>query len=89
MIIYIVENLKNKKVYIGKTIHSLQNRKSSHLFATKTNRENVYFHSALKKYGEDSFSWTTICHCKSKEELNLMEKHLKSLNHNDERRIAD
>lgn len=34
-----------------------------------------HFHSAIKKYGPESFSWEILCECLSKDELDEKEKY--------------
>lgn len=56
MIIYKVTNLKNNKVYIGQTIHSMLYRKRQHLKdCYRKNYYNNVFHNALKKYSSHDF----------------------------------
>ncbi len=75
MIIYIAENIVNHKIYIGKTITSLADRKGGHLSAVRKGRENVYFHNAIRKYGEENFRWGILSECSSIEELSQKEKY--------------
>ena len=75
MIIYIAENIINQKKYIGKTVRQLNNRKIRHLSAVHKNRENVYFHNAIRKYGGDNFRWGIICECSSLKELSQKERY--------------
>ena len=58
--IYIFQNLKNNKIYIGKTIMPYLNRISSHKYDFKTNNTNSVFHKALNKYGWDSFGFGVL-----------------------------
>ena len=55
MIVYKAENKINGKVYIGKTIQPLEQRISRHI-----NGKGAYFHSAIKKYGINSFVFSVI-----------------------------
>lgn len=50
--IYKYTNLINKKVYIGQTKQSLEERDKKHLQQLS---DNTYFHRALKKYGRQNF----------------------------------
>ena len=59
MIIYKFTNKINNKVYIGKTIHSLNDRISRHLYDVE-NGSQFKFHQALRKYGLDGFIIETI-----------------------------
>ena len=72
-IIYLAKNLINNKVYVGQTINSLTRRKSAHLLAAYSAKDNLYFHKAIKKYGEDSFEWKILkeFNLETKEELKL------------------
>jgi hypothetical protein len=60
MLVYKVTNLFNKKVYIGQTIHTLEQRRKSHY--SKANREQKYsyFLYALKKQLNFPFSLHTL-----------------------------
>lgn len=49
-IIYKVENTTSGKVYIGKTIKSLKERKQKHLNDSKYNRDEFCFHNAIRKH---------------------------------------
>lgn len=74
-IIYKIENLINKKVYIGQTIQPFQKRKDAHIYelrkGTKTNRK---FQNAWNKYREENFKFEVIERCR-KSELNHRERY--------------
>lgn len=73
-VIYKVTNKVNGKVYIGQTIRSFNRRKTEHLNQAKTKRRScAYFHSALLKYGPDSFEWKIIFESDSQNTLNSKE----------------
>lgn len=72
MIIYMVKNKINGKIYIGQTTNSLYVRKKLHYKKSKTNPETK-FHRALKKYSEENFEWEIIVTTDSKEHLNELE----------------
>ena len=57
-IIYKISNPYNDKVYIGKTIRSLNIRKKEHLKDSK--KPNCKLYRAFAKYGADSFSFEVI-----------------------------
>jgi group I intron endonuclease len=59
MIIYKVVCLETNKIYIGKTIKTLNVRKLNHLHLAKTGKGGV-FHRAIRKYGEDAFIWEVL-----------------------------
>lgn len=69
MIIYKCTNIVNSKVYIGKTVKKLEQRKMGHYYDVRNGRVNNYFHSSIKKYGFDKFVWEAIETCSSDEEL--------------------
>lgn len=60
--IYKYENKINGKVYIGQT-NNIQKRKNGHKscsFNPKSNDYNIPFHSAIRKYGLNSFNFTIL-----------------------------
>lgn len=67
-IIYIATNKINNKVYIGQTINTLARRKNGHIGAAQRKEDNLYFHRAIRKYGEESFEWKIL------EEINIDSK---------------
>lgn len=71
--IYKYQNLINNKIYIGKAIDIAQRRRD-HRSSSSNRKDNCIFHKALRKYGEDNFSFEVIEECK-KEELNEREKY--------------
>lgn len=79
--IYKFTNLINNKIYIGQTRQKLNNRYKQHLKA----KDNYPIHAAIRKYGIENFSFTTIeiIEADSKEllidELNTILKELKIL----------
>lgn len=61
-VIYKVTNLINKKVYIGQTI-DLEQRKRNHKSESYNQKSSGYkyaFHSAIRKYGWDNFTWEIL-----------------------------
>ncbi len=58
-IIYMAKSISSGKVYIGKTIHSLEKRKNQHLNTAKKGG-GYRFHSAIRKYGNIDFEWTIL-----------------------------
>lgn len=63
------------KKYIGQTVGSLERRKSEHLCEAKHKRYHAYFHSAIMKYGIESFYWQILYECNNIDDLNRMEKY--------------
>ena len=72
MIIYKITNKINGKVYIGQTIHSLDDRWQQHIRNAKKG-VRTHFYSAIRKYGENNFEPEVICEATTKEEMNLLE----------------
>jgi group I intron endonuclease len=78
-IVYKATNKVNGKVYIGQTIHTLENRASQHKHDAIKNKKNGHFQNAIIKYGFDAFIWEQIDTAENKEELNEKEKCLVDL----------
>lgn len=74
MIIYKVTNLINKKVYIGQTIRTLEQRKWQHLEAAKHGCK-THFYNAIRKYGAENFVFEIIDEASSLAELNELERY--------------
>jgi len=74
MIIYKATNSVNNKIYVGKTINSLEKRMNEHLGAAFNDNSKLYFHRALRKHGKENFIWEIIYECKNEDELNEKEK---------------
>jgi group I intron endonuclease len=72
MIIYLIKNMINNKVYIGQTITSLNNRRNGHI-ADSRRGKNTKISRALKKYGENNFIFGELVSCNNSDELNEME----------------
>ncbi|MCF7859820.1 MAG: GIY-YIG nuclease family protein [Candidatus Cloacimonetes bacterium] len=72
--VYIIRNVVNNKVYIGKTSKSIEIRFKEHLKNANT-KINRYFYDAINKYGIDNFTIELIIEVNSNEEANLNEKY--------------
>jgi group I intron endonuclease len=59
MIIYLITNNVNGKVYVGKTNQSLKRRWSNHK-SVANQGHGTYLHNAIRKYGADNFSVTEV-----------------------------
>lgn len=70
-IIYKITNLINNKVYIGKTISSLEKRFNAHF----TIKRKYYFQRALHKYGRENFKIEQICSSLNINNLDELEKY--------------
>lgn len=70
--IYKITNKINDKVYIGKTIKTIEKRYSEHLYDSKN--KDTYLHRAMRKHGKENFYIETIEEV-SNEELNDRERY--------------
>lgn len=77
MIIYMVKNNVNGKVYIGQTIETLPERRwQNHLSSIRCGiHKNTHLSSSVSRYGEESFSFSIIDSAESQEELDKLECH--------------
>lgn len=71
-IIYCARNIHNGKMYIGKTMNTLEHRKRKH--ESNSGKPRCYFHSAIKKYGKESFLWSILDNSELDSELSELEK---------------
>lgn len=77
--IYKFHNKITSKDYIGQTVRTLNERISEHLYDALHNKDNNYFHNALKKYGIENFEisilHTVDAECKKSllNQLNILE----------------
>jgi group I intron endonuclease len=73
MLIYKATNKINGMSYIGQTTKTLDDRKRQHIIDALAKRDRYYFHSALRKYGQENFDWDIIDECDNIDELNRLE----------------
>lgn len=72
--IYKIENLVNKKIYIGQTTQNPRKRHIHHFNYLKTNGHvNPHLQRAFNKYGESNFKFSVITWAKNQNELNKLE----------------
>lgn len=74
MYVYMIENLKNNKCYVGITKGEIKNRWNSHKKSAKGNNSSQTIHKAIRKYGVESFSINEIDQATSIDELYKREK---------------
>lgn len=67
-LIYCITNKITTQIYIGKTVRSLNKRKTEHLHAMKKGYSN-HLYNAMRKYGWENFSWRAIDTCETKKDL--------------------
>ena len=73
--VYEVKNLKNGKLYFGKSIHSMQSRMRNHLYLARAGTGGA-FHRSLAKHGKDSFEWRVVYESEVESELFSKEREL-------------
>lgn len=71
--IYKIVNIKNNKIYIGKTSKRLKERWSLHVNNSKNKK--FYFSKAIKKYGKENFILEIIQFCNDEKTANELEKY--------------
>ena len=82
-IIYKAKNKIDGKVYIGQTVNSLERRRSHH-FSDARMGSDLYFHRAIRKYGQENFEWTIIDEHENENVLNQLERlHISRYESND------
>jgi len=59
-LIYSAENLTTGQRYVGSTRQKFKIRISHHFHAAFSQRKNNKFHTALREYGKEAFSWTIL-----------------------------
>lgn len=72
--IYKIENLINKRVYIGQTVQRFVSRKNAHIRdLKKNNHHNLHLQNAWNKYGKKSFSFSIleVCDINKLDELEI------------------
>jgi len=74
MHIYKFTHLETGRCYIGQTIQDPNQRRLEHICDSKHTPRTYHFHNALKKYGEDAFSFEVIAEASSLDELNILEE---------------
>lgn len=71
---YIITNMVNGKLYIGKTKNSIENRFYEHIKASRlTNKRRTSINFAIAKYGHENFSINILCDNLSEKEASESE----------------
>src|SRR5256885_14591693 len=73
ILIYVVHNKLNGKVYIGQTILTVLQRFNGHLQDSRNKSKNA-LHCALRKYGEEAFEVLTLCTAENQEQADRLER---------------
>jgi group I intron endonuclease len=66
--VYLVTNLANGKIYVGKTKEPILDRLSGHFYDARSNKDDRYFMHAIRKHGEHNFKIELIEECSSEKE---------------------
>lgn len=74
MYIYKITNLINNKIYIGQTIHSINQRWNNHLSNARKGSK-LHLYEAIRKYGSHNFTIECIDMADTIEDLNKKEKY--------------
>lgn len=73
MIIYMITNIKNGKVYVGQTSKTVNVRWSQHVHAAISLGSNTYLHKAIRKNSPSVWGISILEKFYSREELNIRE----------------
>ena len=63
MTIYQITNTVNGKIYIGKTVQTIERRFKEHIWVSHretATQSNTYLHNAIRKYGKEAFIVTEL-----------------------------
>lgn len=74
MFIYKITNKINNKIYIGKTIKSIEERFDAHIKCAK-NKINRHLYDSMNHYGYENFEVTLVEKCATIEHLNERERY--------------
>lgn len=78
--IYCIKNNINNKLYIGKTIYSIDHRFKEHLKDAYSHKYNSKLHRAILKYGKECFYPVLIEECSEKEVFEREKYYIKLYN---------
>lgn len=76
MVVYLIRNNINGKLYVGITTRKLKKRMKEHrdVSLRSPSDTSILLYSALKKYGSENFSVSVLEKCKSRKDLELSEE---------------
>lgn len=69
MVVYLIRNNINGKLYVGMTTRKLKKRMKDHTLPNRSKRKKTRIQSAILKYGSENFSVSILEKCKEREEL--------------------
>ena len=73
-VVYCAQNKIDQKIYIGKTIRTLTQRKLNHKGKAQKGLDN-YFQRAIRKHGFNNFLWCILSNEDDENKLNELEKY--------------
>jgi group I intron endonuclease len=74
IIVYLIRNDINKKIYIGQTSKNIATRFMQHTSSAKKQRNNCYkLENAINKYGKENFTIEEILRTENEEDANQLE----------------
>lgn len=79
MVVYLITNRDNGKMYIGKTERTFAERWKAHCFDALHNKSDTYFHRSIRKHRPYSFTYKILAEVKSRMELDEAEIHFIAL----------
>lgn len=71
--IYLITNLINGKVYVGRTSFGREYRWKQHLYNAEQGKRNLHLYAAMRKYGSENFTLGLLEITESEEEVNASE----------------
>lgn len=74
MYIYKFTHKETNRCYIGQTTQSPNQRRLEHILDSRDAGKPYHFHNALRKYGEEAFTFEVIAEATSLDKLNLLEE---------------
>lgn len=74
--LYMAKSKTTGKIYVGKTMQKLSNRKSRHKQDAIKELAHTHFSRAIRKYGIEDFEWTILCTSTNNELLYKLERKL-------------
>lgn len=88
MIVYLIRNTVNSKVYIGKTIRPIERRWYQHKLEARNPNSRWPIYCAIRKYGVENFTIEILASATSLEELNRTELALIEEHHSREKEFG-
>lgn len=73
MLIYLITNTINNKVYVGQTVRAMKDRWYGHKSDAKTRKNNMVISRAIQKHGKENFKIEMIACATNMTELNYLE----------------